>query len=132
MKNLVYAGVIILCLVLAVFFLFFRGGGSSGIESLSNEEQVLVLCASCGASYEMGKKDYYTEIKEKARQVANPMVVPLLTCRECGKDKVTEAIKCEKCGHIFPKGIVPNDHPDRCPKCKFSKIEAVRKERQGR
>ncbi|UCD52472.1 MAG: hypothetical protein JSW27_07510 [Phycisphaerales bacterium] len=132
MKNLVYAGVIIVCLALAVFLIFFRGDRDSGIESLSNEEQVLVLCADCEASYEMGKREYYTQLREKAQQVVNPMLTPLLTCRECAKDKVTEAIKCEKCGHIFPKGIVPHDHADRCPKCKFSKIEAVRKERQAR
>lgn len=132
MKNLVYAGVIIVCLALAVYIIFLRGGGDSGIDSLSNEEQIRVLCLDCDASYEMGKRDYYAQIREKAQQAANPRVAALLTCRECGKDKVTEAIKCEKCGHIFPKGIVQNDVADRCPKCKFSKIEAIRKERQAR
>jgi len=132
MKNLIYAGVIIVCLGLAIVLLFFRGGRTTGIESLSNDEQVWVLCVDCKASYQMGKKDFYAELREKAAQASNPMMAPLLTCQECGKDKVTEAVKCEECGNIFPKGIVPNDHADRCPKCKYSKIEAIRKERQAR
>lgn len=132
MKNLIYAGVILVCLGGAGYMLFFRGGSNSGVESLSNEEQVWVMCVDCKASYQMGKKDFYEQLKEKATQAANPMMAPLLTCQKCGKDKVVEAIKCEQCGNIFPKGSVPNDLADRCPKCKFSKIEAIRKERQAR
>lgn len=129
MKNLIYAGVIILCLVVAGVLIFARGGKSGGIDSLSNDEQIWVLCMECNASYEMGKKDYYTQIREKAQESTSPLMVQYLTCQKCGKDAVIEAVKCEKCGNIFRKNSVPNDNPDRCPKCKFSKIEAIRKER---
>ncbi len=129
MKNLIYAGVIILCLVLAGILIFARGGRGDGIDSLSNDEQVWVLCMECNASYEMGKKDYYTQIREQAKKSPNPLMVQYLPCEKCGKEAVIEAVKCEKCSNTFRKGSAAEGPSDRCPKCKFSKIEAVRKER---
>lgn len=129
MKNLIYVVVIVLCLLVAGIVVFRGGSGSGGLEDISNEEQIWVICRSCNASHEMGKKDYYTQLEEKAKQSTNMMMIPHLTCEQCGKDAVTEAVKCEKCQNIFVKGAVPGDFGDRCPKCKFSKTEAIRKER---
>ena len=129
MKNLIYVIVIVLCLLVAGIVVFSRGSGGGGIEDISEDEQVWVMCRRCNHSYQMGKKEFYRQLEEKAKESTNMMMAPHLTCEKCGKDSVTEAIECEKCGNIFIKGSVPSDFPDRCPKCKFSKTEAVRKER---
>lgn len=132
MKNLVYGGIIVLCLVISgIVILVTRSGGSGGIDSLSDETQVWVICAACKASYEMGEKDFYTQLKQKSVEIANPMVRAYLTCQKCGRDRVVKAVKCGKCGEVFPEGIVPNDLPDRCPNCKFSATEETRKARRA-
>jgi len=130
MKNLIYVGIIAVCLLVAGIIIFSRGSGGSGLDDLSDDEQVQVLCMECKASYEMGKKEYYKQLQEKAQTAANPLAARYLDCEKCGKDAIVKAVKCEKCGHIFRENSVPNDIADRCPKCKFSKIEAVRAERK--
>jgi predicted Zn-ribbon and HTH transcriptional regulator len=128
MKNLIYGGIIALCLIIAAVVVFTtRSGGSSGVDSLSDETRTWVICAACGASYEMGEKEFYTQVREKTAELANPMVQARLTCQKCGKDMVVKAVKCPKCGEVFPEGIVLNDFDDRCPKCKFSATEEKRK-----
>ena len=131
MKNTIYAVVIAVCILVAVLvFVKTRGGGAGGIESIDDTEQVWVKCRLCGASYQMGKKQFYQELEERAK--ANPqaiMVTPPLTCQKCDKDGIGKAVKCENCGEVFFENSVPNDFADRCPKCKYSKTETVRKER---
>ncbi|MBN2132787.1 MAG: hypothetical protein JW741_25020, partial [Sedimentisphaerales bacterium] len=122
--------VIGVCIVVAlVVFLKTRGGGS-GIDSLDDSEMTWVKCLKCGASYEMGLKQYYNEVK--AKSAANPSPIPVtlpLTCQKCGQDAVVKAFKCEKCGEVSKLNSVPADFEDRCPKCKHSAIEASRKAR---
>ena len=133
MKNVVYAIVIAVCILVAVVvFVKTRGKGSAGIDSIDASEQVWVKCRSCNTSYQMGKKQYYEETSK--RMAANPtpmMFTPPLTCQKCGKDAVSLAGKCPNCGEVFFSGSFPNDHPDRCPKCKHSKTEDSRKARLG-
>jgi predicted Zn-ribbon and HTH transcriptional regulator len=133
MKNTIYAAVIAVCILVAVVvFVKTRSSGSAGIDSISNAEQVWVKCRGCNAAYEMGKKQYYKEISEKAAGSATAlMVTPPLTCQKCGKNMVALAEKCPNCNEIFFAGTVPNDFQDRCPKCKHSKIEDSRKARQA-
>jgi predicted Zn-ribbon and HTH transcriptional regulator len=130
MKNLIYAGVIGVCIVVAlVVFLSTRDGGS-GIESLDDSEMTWVKCFKCGAGYEMSLKEYYQQVKEKG--AANPSPIPVtlpLTCQKCGQDAVVKAFKCEKCGEVSKLNSVPADYEDRCPKCKHSAIEASRQKR---
>lgn len=132
MKNLIYTVVIALCIIVAVVvFVKTRGSGAGGLDSISDTEQVWVKCRLCKASYEMGKKQFYEELEEKAK--ASPtamMMTPPLTCQKCGKDGIMKAVKCEKCGIVFFENSVPNDFADRCPECKYSKMEAVREERK--
>jgi predicted Zn-ribbon and HTH transcriptional regulator len=137
MKNTVYAIVIAVCIVLAVVvFIATRAGDGTGIDAISETEQVWVKCRACNTAYEMGKKQYYEDIEEKAKANPTPMMLtPGLTCQKCGKDKIFEAEKCENCGEVFFLNSVPADFADRCPKCKHSKTEAKRKaalEEQGR
>jgi len=133
MKNTIYAVVIAVCIIVAVVvFVKTRSKSTGGIESIDASEQVWVKCRSCGASYQMGKKQYYEETSKK--MAANPtpmMITPPLTCQKCGKDTVSLAEKCPNCGEVFFTGSVPNDFPDRCPKCKHSKVEDSRKARLG-
>ena len=133
MKNVVYAGVIVLCIVVAVVvFVKTRSGGSSGIKSIDASEQVWVKCRSCNASYEMGKKQHYEEVNKKIAANPTPMMfTPPVTCQKCNKDSASLAEKCPTCGEVFFVGSVPNDYQDRCPKCKHSKTEDSRKARLG-
>ncbi len=132
MKNLIYGGIIVLCLIVSgIVILVTRSGGSGGIDDLSDDTQLWVICAACKASYEMGEKDFYTQLKQKSVELANPMARAYLTCQKCGKDRVVKAVKCGKCSEVFPEGAVPNDFSDRCPKCKFSATEEKRKARQA-
>jgi len=131
MKNLIYTGVIAVCIVVAlVVFLKTRGGGAGSIESLDDTQMTWVKCLKCGASYEMSLKQYYNEVK--AKSAANPSPIPVtlpLTCQKCNQDAVVKAFKCEKCGEVSKLNSVPADFEDRCPKCKHSAIEASRKAR---
>ena len=132
MKNTIYAIVIAACILVAVVvFVKTRSGGSSGIDSISDTEQVWVKCKACNAAYEMSKKQYHQQLTEKmqAGGAAAMMVTPPLTCQKCSKNTAFLAEKCPNCGEVFISGSVANDFPDRCPKCKHSKTEDIRKAR---
>ncbi len=125
MKNLIYAGVIVLCLAIVVVMLL-RGGDEAASE-IPDAETTWVKCIKCNQSYEMSLKQYLKEASEKS--LANPSSMPVLlplTCQKCGQDGILKAYKCEKCGEIFRENSVPNDLPDRCPKCKHSATLAKR------
>lgn len=132
MKNLIYAGVIGVCiLVAAVVFMKTRSGGSS--TEISATEMTWVKCLKCGEGYEMSLKDYYDQVAEKSRANPSPLPVTLpLTCQKCSKDGIVKAFKCEKCQEIFRANSVPNDFEDRCPKCKHSATEAKREANKAR
>lgn len=135
MKNMIYAIVIVVCIALAVLiFVKTQSGGSGGIASIRvGEEMYWIKCnnPSCNAEYEMDKKNYYEQIVEKQRANPMSMVTPPLTCKECGKDSVYRAVKCEKCGTVFFYGADPDDYQDRCTKCGYSKREAEIKARKA-
>jgi len=133
MKNTIYVAIIAVCLIVAVVvFVKTRSSGSPGFDELTDAKEVWLICINpaCGNTFQMGQKTFAKEMTEKAKS-GPALAIPFLTCPKCGKDSVTEAIKCEKCGNIFRSGSVPADFPDRCPKCKYSKTEATRKARLG-
>ncbi len=131
MKNTVYVTVIALSLILAVvIFLVTRSGNSGGIGSIQSGDVRLVKCnnPACQATYQMSSKDYILQLREKVKN--NPMAQnPPLVCKECGQESLYRAVKCEKCGEVFFYRSVPGDFSDRCPECKFSKMEDERKPR---
>lgn len=131
MKNLVYAGVILGCILVAVVvFMKTRSGGGGGIDSIDDSEMVWIKCRGCNQAYEMPRKQYYQELSEATTGNATAMMfTPPLTCQKCGQKKAFLAEKCPNCGEVFFTGSVPNDYPDRCPKCKHSKTEDSRKAR---
>jgi len=132
MKNTIYAIIIAACILVAVlvFVKTRSGGGSGGLDSISDTEQVWMKCRSCNGSFEISRKQYYKDISEKAAASASAMMLtPPLTCQKCSKNSAFLAEKCPNCGEVFISGSIPNDFPDRCPKCKHSKVEDSRKAR---
>jgi len=136
-KKPVMIAVIVVCLGIAGAVTFLRSGGDQGgINSLPDDKMTWVKCNNqqCKAEYEMSEKEYFKEIQEKQRE--NPaamMSTPALVCQKCGKPSVFKAEKCgnPSCGHVFFSGSVPNDFPDRCPDCKRSETEEIRKARRA-
>jgi predicted Zn-ribbon and HTH transcriptional regulator len=131
MKNLIYAVIIAVCILVAgVVFMKTRSGGSGGIDSVDENAMVWMKCRGCNQSYEMPQKQYYEEVSEAMKTTSTAMMfTPPLTCQKCGQKKAFLAEKCPNCGEIFFTGSIPNDFPDRCPKCKHSKTEDSRKAR---
>jgi hypothetical protein len=133
MKNTVYLIVIVVCLVLAAViaykYIFSPGGG--GIDDISEDERTWVKCrnSECNAEYEIALKGYYKYMEENADPLARS--APGLPCEKCGKNSAFIAEKCGNpdCAIVFTKGSVPNDFVDRCPECKRSETEEIRKKR---
>ena len=105
---------------------------SSGIDSIPLEETIWVKCTNpdCKAAYQMGKRAYFKYIEEHADPMSPS--APALVCKKCGEQSVFRAEKCMNpdCGQVFLRGTVPNDFPDRCPKCSRSETEEIRKRRR--
>ena len=132
-KKLFMILIIVVCLGVAgaVFMGTGRGGGGT-IDDISDEKMTWVICMnkSCNAQYQMGLKDYYKSVQANSNPMAQ--VAPALTCKECSGQSIYKAVKCQNpaCGLVFREGSVPNDHQDRCPKCKQSATEESRKARK--
>ncbi|HEW79544.1 MAG TPA: hypothetical protein ENH34_06260 [Phycisphaerales bacterium] len=128
-KKSILIGVVVGCVVLAAAITYKRSSDNTGLAVFKGQ-LIWVKCrnADCEAEYQMDKKDYYEEVEERT----TGMFTPPLVCKECGEESIYAAIKCEKCGLIFFKGAVPNDFPDRCPECGFSKIEDTAKQTKRR
>jgi hypothetical protein len=132
-KKVVMIIVIVVCLgVAGAIFIGGRGSGGGTIDDISDAEQTWVKCLnkSCNAEYEMSLKEYFKFVTANA----NPMAptAPALTCETCGEPSIYKAEKCQNaaCGKVFRSGAVPNDFPDRCPTCKQSATEEIRKARK--
>ena len=128
MKNYIYISIIIIGLSSVVLAILWRRHGSrEGIELISEAEQTWVICLSgqCGKSWQMGLKEFCTKQMKAAEASFSGTAV--IDCPHCGKKSVVEAFKCEKCGKVSPKGIVPGDVSDRCPHCKHSASEVKRR-----
>lgn len=135
-KKPIMIGVIAVCLVVAGLVTYARrgGGGGSGIEGLSDTKMTWVKCnnPSCKAEYEMSEKAYFKGQQERLNPMAR--TTPALTCEKCSKDSLYRAVKCvnPSCGIIFIRGISgQDDFFDRCPKCKQSETEEIRRKRMS-
>jgi hypothetical protein len=130
-KKPIMIGVIVVCLVVAGLITFARrGGGGGSINSIPEGDMTWVKCNNpdCKAEYQMSKREFYKQQKERFNPMAR--TAPPLVCKECGKDSLYMAIKCQNCGAVFIEGISgQNDFSDRCPVCKHSATEDSRKSR---
>lgn len=131
-KKPIMIGVIVVCLVGAGLYTFARhGGGGGGIDDIPDDEMTWVKCnnPSCKAEYEMGVKQYFKAMETRFNPNRNAGSPPL-TCEECSKESVYQAVKCvnPSCGIVFFR--VTNDLFDRCPKCKQSETENIREMRK--
>jgi len=133
-KKPIMIAVIVVCLGVAGAVTFLRSGSSGGINDIPNDKMTWVKCnnPACNAEYEMSEKQYYKEIQERLNP-ASMMATPALICQKCGKPSVYKAYKCgnPSCGKVFLANSVPNDFPDRCPECKRSETEEIRKARKA-
>ena len=133
-KKMIMISVIIACLAVAGVVTYSRySGGVGDINSVSEEEMTWVKCnnPACKAEYQTGLKAYYQYIQENVNPLAQ--TTPPLECEKCGEHSVYRAEKClnPSCGIVFLRNSVPNDHFDRCPKCKRSETEETRKRRKA-
>lgn len=100
------------------------------MESTRDTDQVWVTCTNCHQSYQVDRTQYYAELEEKSKASpsAKPMTLPI-KCQRCGQETLMVAHKCDQCGEVFRPFSIPNDFADRCPACKYSTVEAMRKAR---
>ncbi len=133
-KKPIMIGVIVVCLAVAGIYTYIgRSGGGDDIDSISDEEMIWAKCnnPACKAEYQTSKKGYFKYVEEHANPMAQ--TAPPLVCEKCGEPSVFRAEKCMNpdCGIVFLRGAVPNDFADRCPECKRSETEEIRKRRRA-
>jgi hypothetical protein len=89
---------------------------------------IWVICTNqdCEEAYQKDRGEWLSLIPEDVEPITRPE--PVMVCKQCGKQTVYRAVKCQKCGLVFQRGSVPNDFSDRCPGCAYSYIEQMRKE----
>ena len=132
-KKALMIGIIVVCIVAAVAITIKTRTGGSGTASIKHGELMWVKCSNpgCGAEYQIDKKDYFDFLDRHMDDDID--TEPPMTCKECGKESIYRAVKCEKCGLIFFSGAAgPGDFADRCPECSYSKEETKRKEAAAR
>jgi hypothetical protein len=129
-KKPIMIGVIVVCFIAAgaIYLKTRPDTGTGDIPDYLAKQEVWLKCRNpdCEHEYQIVKKDYYAQVKEFRAQNPGVVAVPGLTCPNCGEPSCYEATKCEKCGTIFEKGTKRGDYEDRCPKCGYSRIEAIR------
>jgi len=126
-------GVIVVCLAAAAVIIGMQiaGGEQDSIETIPDDATIWVKCINpkCNATYEMSKKEFYQYLRDHEEDApTGDGAIQLARCKECGKESLMRAVKCEKCGEVFIENSVPGKLPDTCPKCGYSKIAEMRKQ----
>ncbi len=119
-KKPIMVAVIIGCITLAIVITAMTRKGSDDLSAFEGR-LTWVQCRNpeCKAEYEMGLRTYYEIMKEESATNPSMFVTPPLVCKECEKESLYKALKCEGegCGLVFESGTVKGDYSDRCPKC---------------
>lgn len=127
-KKTVMIIAIVVCICLAVFITKKTSSKkSAGIEGFAADDMTWMLCRNpdCGKSYEMAKRDFFTQMEEKS--VTFTAEDPPLVCEKCGEESLYRADKCAKCGVVFEWNSVSGGSADKCPECGYSKMVEKRK-----
>ncbi|MHC4155264.1 MAG: hypothetical protein ACYST6_10135 [Planctomycetota bacterium] len=130
-KKPVLIAVVLGCLASAAAVTLVTRSKTGGIPKSFAKEMTWVKCRNpnCGAQYQITKKEYFVYVeKNQDWQAAG---APALICDNCGEPGIYRAVKCDNCSLVFEMGSVPLDFQDRCPKCKFSKLEHDKKQNAG-
>jgi hypothetical protein len=139
--------VLVVVLILAALITFVRNyksiqsNNTNGINTVKRGQMIWVKCndPNCKAEYQMDNKDYLIFMESHADPSKIMMAgmniedfneilksTPALVCQKCKKASAYKAFKCPKCETMFFSGFVRNDYADRCPTCRYSKIEEDR------
>jgi len=123
-KKILMVSGICVCLVIAVAVTFLTRSRATGLSSIKAGELMWVMCSNpdCQAEYRVGRKDFYTFMKEN---VTPSEMKPPMICEECDEESVYRALKCENCDVIFFYGVA-DGFMDKCTECGFSKTEESR------
>lgn len=132
MKKPILIAIVVLCIVAGGAVTLVSRSGRSGIPKSFATEMTWVKCRNpqCGTEYQITKKEYFLYVEKN--QDWRSAGAPALTCQKCGEPGIYRAVKCESCGLVFEMGSVPLDYQDRCPECKFSKLEQNKKQLSAR
>ncbi|HUT31635.1 MAG TPA: hypothetical protein VMX13_17735 [Sedimentisphaerales bacterium] len=127
-RRPILIGVVLLCLASAGAVTLMTRSRRDGIPRSFAREMTWVKCRNprCNAEYEISKKDYFVYVEKN--QDWRSAGAPALVCEICGEPSIYRAVKCEGCGFVFEMGSVPLDYQDRCPRCKFSRLEHDKKQ----
>jgi phage FluMu protein Com len=131
-KRSILIAVSIVCLGLASLIMFANRKPKAGaLDSIRDEEMLWMKCVNkaCGAEDQMSKKAYFKYIRDNI-DPATFKPVPMV-CEKCGQRSVYRAVKCANCQRVFFYGAVAADFEDRCPYCKYSETEELRKKKRA-
>jgi predicted RNA-binding Zn-ribbon protein involved in translation (DUF1610 family) len=102
-----------------------------GRNLYDRNKQIPFLCVSCGNI----QKITIGELQKMQKPGSGgPMMGPMvLPCAKCGKQALTQAVACPKCGEIFILQFNPagGKFDDRCPKCHESFAKAWQEKYRG-
>lgn len=127
-KKKLMIAIVVVCLVLAVGITVITNSGGSS-RGYDKNKKMTLMCVNpdCEAVYEVTIEEYRKTMMESSgggmmmMMEMGPMAVE---CKECGEKSAYVAEVCEKCGEVFiPDYTDPEDYPDRCPECGYSKME---------
>jgi hypothetical protein len=122
MKKPLLVSVIVGCLVLAAVITYLTKS-RTGVPAYLADEMTWVKCRKpdCEAFYEINLRDYHVHVQKQHNWQVDE--APPMTCTKCDEPSVYRAIKCQNCELVFEMGSIPATYNDRCPKCRYSKLE---------
>jgi ribosomal protein L40E len=122
-KKPLLISVTVACVVLAAAITYMTRSGTDAPPDYLAQEMTWVRCRKpdCEAFYQINLRDYHVHVQKHHDWQVDE--APPLTCTKCGEPSVYRAVKCRKCELVFEMGSIPSDYNDRCPKCRYSKLE---------
>jgi hypothetical protein len=127
------------CFIVAASIFYFTVLGGSGGSLSSGDQKMWFKCFNekCNAAYSL-TPDEFAKLQGDNPTMMMMGQMQAFQCQKCNQKTAYIATKCEneKCDEVFimQMGMVPGqanqDFPDRCPKCGYSAIEQMGKEKK--